>query len=193
VLYIGVTDPLGGVNQLFPLFGIANQLLAAIALTLCTVLLVKHGKLRYAWVPGIPLVWDLVVTMTASWQKVFSGDPRVGYFTQAGVYRDARDAGEVLAPAADEGQMDQIVFNSTLNGVLQAVFALLTLVVVVHAAVVIAKAIRNRGLPTTEEPAVPSKLVEPAGLFATPEEKRAISEHERLVGAGAGRSEAEEK
>ncbi|SFO27061.1 carbon starvation protein [Geodermatophilus obscurus] len=193
VLYIGVTDPLGGVNQLFPLFGIANQLLAAIALTLCTVLLVKHGKLRYAWVPGIPLVWDLVVTMTASWQKVFSGDPRVGYFTQAGVYRDARDAGEVLAPAADEGQMDQIVFNSTLNGVLQAVFALLTLVVVVHAAVVIAKAIRNRGLPTTEEPAVPSRLVEPAGLFATPEEKRAIAEHERLVGAGAGRSEAEEK
>ncbi len=193
VLYIGVTDPLGGVNQLFPLFGIANQLLAAIALTLCTVLLVKHGKLRYAWVTGIPLAWDLVVTMTASWQKVFSGDPRVGYFTQASVYRDARDAGEVLAPATDQGQMDQIVFNSTLNGVLQAVFALLTLVVAAHAAVIIAKAIRHRGLPTTEEPAVPSELVEPAGLFATPEEKRAIAEHERLVGAGAGRSEAEEK
>ena len=123
VLYIGVTDPLGGVNQLFPLFGIANQLLAAIALTLCTVLLIKHGKLRYAWVTAIPLVWDLVVTMTASWQKVFSGDPRVGYFTQANVYRDAQDAGEVLAPAQDQGQMDQIIFNSTLNGILQSVFA----------------------------------------------------------------------
>ncbi len=193
VLYIGVTDPLGGVNQLFPLFGIANQLLAAIALMLCTVLLIKHGKLRYAWVTGIPLVWDLVITMTASWQKVFSGDPRVGYFTQAGVYRDAQDAGEVLAPATDQGQMDQVIFNSTLNGVLQAVFALLTLVVAVHSAVVIAKAIRHHGLPTTEEPAVPSRLVEPAGLFATPEEKRAIAEHERLVGAGAGRPEAEER
>jgi carbon starvation protein len=157
------------------------------------VLLVKHGKLRYAWVTGIPLVWDLVVTMTASWQKVFSGDPRVGYFTQAGVYRDAQDAGELLAPAQDQGQMDQVIFNSTLNGILQAVFALLTLVVAAHAAVIIAKAIRAQGLPTTEEPAVPSRLVEPAGLFPTAEEKRAIAEHERLVGAGSGRSEAEEQ
>jgi carbon starvation protein len=193
VLYIGVTDPLGGVNQLFPLFGIANQLLAAIALTLCTVLLVKHGKLRYAWVTAIPLAWDLVITMTASWQKVFSGDPRVGYFTQAGVYRDAQDAGEVLAPAQDQSQMDQVIFNSTLNGILQAIFALLTLVVAAHAAVVVVRAIRAGGLPTTEEPAVPSHLVEPAGLFPTTEEKRAIAEHERLVGAGAGRAEAEEK
>jgi carbon starvation protein len=193
VLYIGVTDPLGGVNQLFPLFGIANQLLAAIALTLCTVLLVKHGKLRYAWVTGIPLAWDLVVTMTASWQKVFSGDPRVGYFTQASVYRDAQDAGELLAPAQDQGQMDQVIFNSTLNGILQAIFALLTLVVAAHAAVVIMRAIRSGGLPTTEVPAVPSKLVEPAGLFPTAEEKRAIADHERLVGAGSGRSEAEEQ
>jgi carbon starvation protein len=144
-------------------------------------------------VTGIPLVWDLVVTMTASWQKVFSGDPRVGYFTQAQVYRDARDAGEVLAPAQDQGQMDQIIFNSTLNGILQSAFALLVLVVVVNAAVVITRAIRSHGLPTTEEPAVPSRLVEPAGLFPTAEEKRAIAEHERLVGAGAGRTEAEEK
>ena len=193
VLYIGVTDPLGGVNQLFPLFGIANQLLAAIALTLVTVLLIKHGKLRYAWVTGIPLVWDLVVTMTASYQKVFSSDPRVGYFQQRQVYADARDAGKVLAPATDQAQMDQVIFNSTLNGVLQALFAVLVLVVVVNAAVVIMRAIREGQLPTTEEPAVPSRLVEPAGLIPTAEEKRAIAEHERLVGAGAGRSEAEEK
>jgi carbon starvation protein len=193
VLYIGVTDPLGGVNQLFPLFGIANQLLAAIALTLGTVLLVKHGKLRYAWVTAIPLAWDLVVTMTASFQKIFSGDPRVGYFTQANVYRDAQNAREVLAPAQDQGQMDQIIFNSTLNGVLQAFFALLVLVVAVHAALVIARAIRANGLPTTEEPPVPSRIVEPAGLFPTAEEKRAMTENERLVGAGTGRSEAEEQ
>jgi carbon starvation protein len=193
VLYIGVTDPLGGVNQLFPLFGIANQLLAAIALTLVTVLLIKHGKLRYAWVPGIPLVWDLVVTMTASYQKVFSSDPRVGYFQQRQVYADARDAGEILAPATDRGQMDQVIFNSTLNGVLQSVFAVLVLVVVVNAAVVILRAIREGQLPTTEEPAVPSRLVEPSGIIPTAEEKRAIAEHERLVGAGAGRRAAEEK
>jgi carbon starvation protein len=193
VLYIGVTDPLGGVNQLFPLFGIANQLLAAIALTLVTVLLIKHGKLRYAWVTAIPLVWDLVVTMTASYQKVFSSDPRVGYFQQASDYRAARDAGEVLAPATDTSEMDQVIFNSTLNGVLQALFAVLVLVVVVNAVVVIAKAIMVGRLPTTEEPPTPSRLVEPAGFFPTPEEKQALAEHQRLVGAGAGRTEAEEK
>jgi carbon starvation protein len=193
VLYIGVTDPLGGVNQLFPLFGIANQLLAAIALTLVTVLLIKHGKLRYAWVTGVPLVWDLVVTMTASYQKVFSSDPRVGYFQQRQVYADARDAGEVLAPATDQAQMDQIIFNSTLNGILQALFAVLVLVVVVNAAVVIVRAVRVGQLPTTEEPAVPSQLVEPSGFIPTAAEKRAIAEHQRLVGAGAGRSEAEER
>ncbi|MBM7804904.1 carbon starvation protein [Geodermatophilus bullaregiensis] len=186
ILYVGVTDPLGGVNQLFPLFGIANQLLAAIALTLVTVLLIKHGKVRYAWVTAIPLAWDLTVTMTASWQKVFSGDPRVGYFTQRQLYADALERGELLAPAQDVDQMEQVVYNSTLNGVLQAVFALLTLVVVVNSVVVIARALRAGGpVPTTEEPAVPSSIVEPAGLFATAEEKRVMAEQERMVGAGA--------
>jgi carbon starvation protein len=194
VLYVGVTDPLGGVNQLFPLFGIANQLLAAIALTLVTVLMIKHGRLRYAWVPAVPLAWDLVITMTASWQKVFSGDPKVGYFTQASVYRDARDAGKVLAPATNRGQMDQIVFNSTLNGILQAAFAVLVLVVVVDAVVVVARALRSREpMPTTEVPPTPSSLVEPAGFFPTAEEREAMAEHRRLVGAGAGRSEADEQ
>jgi carbon starvation protein len=184
VLYIGVTDPLGGVNQLFPLFGIANQLLAAIALTLVTVLLIKHGKLRYAWVTGVPLVWDLVVTMTASYQKVFSDNPALGYFAQRQRYADAKAAGELLAPAKDAAQMDQIITNSTINGVLQSFFALLVLVVVVHAAVVIVRAVRAGGLPTTEEPPTPSRIVEPSGLIPTAEEKRAIAEHERLVGAG---------
>ncbi|RBY95312.1 carbon starvation protein A [Blastococcus sp. TF02-8] len=193
VLYIGVTDPLGGVNQLFPLFGIANQLLAAIALTLVTVLLVKHGRVRYAWVTAVPLVWDLVVTMTASYQKVFSDNPAIGYFAQRQKYADARAAGELLAPAKDQAQMDQVVFNSTLNGILQAFFALLVLVVAVHAVVVVARAIRAGGLPTTEEPAVESRLVEPSGLFPTAEEKRAMADRDRLVGAGAGRSEAEKK
>jgi len=193
VLYIGVTDPLGGVNQLFPLFGIANQLLAAVALTLVTVLLIKHGKLRYAWVTAIPLVWDLVVTMTASYQKVFSDNPALGYFAQRQRYADALEAGELLPPAQNTDQMQQIITNSTINGVLQSLFAVLVLIVVANAVVVVVRAIRAGGLPTTEEPATPSRIVEPAGLFPTAEEKRAIAEHERLVGAGAGRSEAEEK
>jgi carbon starvation protein len=188
MLYVGVTDPLGGVNQLFPLFGIANQLLAAIALTLATVLLIKHGKLRYAWVAAIPLAWDLIVTMTASWQKIFSDNPILGYFAQRQRYADAQTTGQVLPPAKDADQMQQIITNSTVNGVLQTLFAVLVLVVVANAVVVIARAIRSpQPLPTSEEPATPSSIVEPSGLFATAEEKRAIAEHERLVGAGAGR------
>jgi carbon starvation protein len=92
-LWVGVSDPLGGINQLFPLFGIANQLLAAIALTLCTVILVKSGKLRYAWVTGIPLAWDVAVTLTASYQKVFSDNPKLGFFAQRERYAAALDAG----------------------------------------------------------------------------------------------------
>jgi carbon starvation protein len=178
MLYIGVTDPLGGINQLFPLFGIANQLLAAIALTLCVTLLIKHGKLRYAWVPGIPLAWDLVVTMTASWQKIFSDNPALGYFAQASRYRDARDAGELLAPAADQDQMNQVITNSTTNGVLQSAFAVLVIIVVANAAVIWVRAIRAGSLPTTEVPHTPSEIVAPAEFFATADEKRAVAEWE---------------
>ena len=113
MLYVGVTDPLGGINQLFPLFGISNQLLAAIALTLCVTLMFKHGKAKWAWVPGIALAWDLTTTMTASWQKVFSSDPKIGYFEQRSVYQAALDDGELLAPATDMDQMQQIITNST--------------------------------------------------------------------------------
>ncbi|PPK97956.1 carbon starvation protein [Kineococcus xinjiangensis] len=185
-LYLGVTNPLGGVNQLFPLFGIANQLLAAIALTLVTTLLIKHGRAKYAWVPGIALAWDLTTTMTASWQKVFSDNPKLGFFAQRDAYADARANGELLGPAKDMDQMDQIITNSTINGFLQAFFAVLVLVVLANALVVIARALRAGGLPTTEVPAVESRIVAPSGLFATEEEKRAMAEHEQAL-SGASR------
>ncbi|WP_205314665.1 carbon starvation CstA family protein [Nocardioides houyundeii] len=187
MLYVGVTDPLGGINQLFPLFGIANQLLAAIALTLCVTLLIKHGKAKWTWVPGIGLAWDLVVTMTASWQKVFSDNPALGYFSQRSRYADARYAGELLAPATNADEMDQIIYNSTLNGTLQAIFAVLVLVVVANAVVIWVKGVRAGGLPTTEVPKQESQIVAPSDFLATAEEKQAVREwEERRQLAGTG-------
>lgn len=165
-LYVGVTDPLGGINQLFPLFGIANQLLAAIALTLCTVLLIKHGKLKWAWVTGVPLAWDAVVTLTASYQKVFSGDPKLGFFAQRDRFQDAIAAGEVLPPAKNLDDMNAVVTNSTVDGVLAAFFAILIIVVILDATRISIKAIRSREpLPTSEVPAQESELDAPDGLF----------------------------
>jgi carbon starvation protein len=191
MLYVGVTDPLGGINQLFPLFGISNQLLAAIALTLCVTLMFKHGKAKWVWVPGIALAWDLTTTMTASWQKVFSDNPKIGYFEQRSLYQTAQEQGELLAPAKTADQMQQIIFNSTVNGVLQAVFALLALTVVASAVPIWVKAYRSGGLPTTEVPHEPSTIVAPSDFFATKEEKEAVREYERSqrepVGLGGHR------
>jgi carbon starvation protein len=168
-LYAGVTNPLGGINQLFPLFGIANQLLAAVALTVCTVLLIKHGKLKWAWVTGIPLAWDATVTLTASWQKVFSNDPKLGFFAQRDKFNDAIADGKVLPPAKSMDDMHAVVTNSTVDGVLAAFFAILIVIVIVDATRISIKAIRAGGLPTTEVPASPSHLRVPSGLFTREE------------------------
>ena len=164
-LYAGVTNPLGGINQLFPLFGIANQLLAAVALTVCTVLLIKHGKLKWAWVTGIPLAWDAAVTLTASYEKVFSGNPKLGFFAQRDKFNDAIAAGKVLPPAKSMDDMHAVVTNSTVDGVLSAFFAILILIVIADATRISIKAIRAGGLPTTEVPASESHLRAPSGFF----------------------------
>ncbi|WP_308190425.1 carbon starvation CstA family protein [Pseudonocardia sp. TRM90224] len=158
-LYAGVTDPLGGINQLFPLFGIANQLLAAIALTVCTTLLIKAGKVRYAWVTGIPLAWDVAVTLTASYQKVFSTDPKLGFFAQRERYAAALDRGELLAPAKSLDDMHAVIVNSTVDGILAAFFAILVIVVLGNAIVVWRRALSAPTLPPSSEvPAVPSGI-----------------------------------
>ena len=175
-LYGGVTNPLGGINQLFPLFGIANQLLAAVALTVCTTLLIKKGKLKWAWVTAVPLAWDAVVTLTASYQKVFSDDAKLGFFAQRDRFQAALDEGEVLAPAQSIDDMQTVVTNSTVDGVLAALFAVLIVVVIADASRVWVKAIRAREpLPDTEVPFQPSRLVAPAGLFAGADEALAAA------------------
>jgi carbon starvation protein len=175
-LYTGVTNPLGGINQLFPLFGIANQLLAAVALTVATTLLIKHGKLKYAWVTGIPLAWDAAVTLTASYQKVFSDNPKLGFFEQRSTFKEALDAEKVLPPAKSLDDMQQVVTNSTVDGILAALFATLIIIVILDASRIWVKAIRAGGLPTTETPFVESKLWAPAGLIPTAEERAVLAE-----------------
>ncbi|MFC8829663.1 carbon starvation CstA family protein [Streptomyces sp. NPDC057137] len=188
-LWVGVHDPLGGINQLFPLFGIANQLLAAVALAVCTTLLVKSGRLKWAWVTGVPLAWDAAVTLTASWQKIFSDDPRVGFFTQRDVYQAGIDKGEVIPPAKTMDDMHTVVTNSTVDGVLSAVFAILILVVIADAARVCYKAIRHpESVKLSETPYVKSELVAPAGLIPTKEEKAELAAAEASTRAGAGAS-----
>ncbi|KUL30394.1 carbon starvation CstA family protein [Streptomyces regalis] len=182
-LWVGVHEPLGGINQLFPIFGISNQLLAAVALAVCTTLLVKSGRLKWAWITGIPLAWDATVTLTASWQKVFSSDPKVGFFKQRQVFQDAIDRGEVLPPAKSMDDMHTVVTNSTVDGVLSAVLALLIVVVIVDATRVCVRHVRRPALSTlSEAPYVESKITAPAGLIPTKEEK----EEERRAVASTG-------
>ena len=171
-LLMGVTDPLGGINTLFPLFGIANQLLAAIALTVVTVVVIKKGLLKWAWIPGVPLLWDLVVTLTASWQKIFSGDPAVGYWTQHSRYLAARNAGKTAFGAAKNAhQLNEVIRNTFIQGTLSILFALVVVIVFVAGIIVALRAIRGGGRPLTEDDPVPSKRFAPAGLIPTAGER----------------------
>jgi carbon starvation protein len=193
-LYIGVTDPLGGINQLFPLFGIANQLLAAVALTVATTILIKSGRVRWAWVTAVPLAWDVAVTLSASWYKIFSSDPLIGFFAQRDKYQAALDAGKVIPPAKSIDDVGQIVTNSTVDGVLSILFALLIIVVIVDAVRVWAQTLGGGREPVlAEAPAEPSRLWAPSGLFPTAEDRARQGERRepQVVGTGRDRSEDE--
>jgi carbon starvation protein len=133
-LYAGVNDPQGGIYTLFPLFGIANQLLAAVALTVGTTILIKMGKLRYAWVTALPLAWDAAVTLTASWQKIFSPDPILGFFAQRAAAIEAANNGELYGNAENAADVQQIITNSTIDGILTILFATMIIVVIADAA-----------------------------------------------------------
>ncbi len=172
ILLMGVTDPLGGINTLFPLFGIANQLLAAIALTVITVIVIKKGLLKWAWIPGVPLLWDLAVTLTASWQKIFSANPTIGYWSQHFQYSAAKNAGKTaFGSAKNVDQLDDVIRNTFIQGTLSILFALVVVIVVVAGIVVALKAARGGGRPLTEDDSVPSRLFAPSGLIPTAAER----------------------
>ena len=122
LLYQGVIDPLGGINTLWPLFGISNQMLAGIALMLGTVVLIKMKRQRYIWVTLLPAVWLLICTTTAGFIKLFDPSPAVGFLALADKYSAALDAGQVLAPAKDINQMQHVIFNAYTNAALTGLF-----------------------------------------------------------------------
>ena len=121
-LYQGVIDPLGGINTLWPLFGIANQMLAGIALILATCVLFKMKQDRFAWVTVIPVVWVSGCTLTAAWQKIFHDNPRIGFLAHAEKYQEAVAQGIVLAPAKSIEQMQQVILNDYVNTSLAGLF-----------------------------------------------------------------------
>ena len=141
LLYAGVIDPLGGIFTMWPLFGAANQMLAAIALTLCTVVLFKMKRERYAWVTVAPTAWLIICTVTAGLEKVFSPNPAVGFLSHAHKFGSAAAAGHVLAPAKTLADMSRVVFNDYLDATLAALAVAIVVTVVVYALFDIRKAL----------------------------------------------------
>src|SRR5687767_4172633 len=125
----GVLDPLGGINSLWPLFGISNQLLASVALCVGTTLLIKSGKARYAWVTLLPLAWLLAATLTAGWQKVFAGDPRLGFLAHAAAIGE-----QVAAGTMDASRGARLIFNDRLDAVVTVTFMVVTILVLLSSA-----------------------------------------------------------
>ena len=154
-LYQGVVDPLGGINTLWPLFGIANQMLAGVALTLATVVLFKMKRQRFAWVTVVPTIWLLLCTLTAGWQKVFHDNPKIGFLANANKYQAAVDKGELLAPAKSMEQMHQIITNNYVDAALSALFILLVLSILAYAIPACRRALSNNKPTTLETPFEP--------------------------------------
>ena len=155
-LYQGVTDPLGGVNTLWPVFGISNQMLAAIALMLGTAVLFRMKRDRFAWVTVLPTAWLLVCTLSAGWLKVFSTDAKVGFLAHAATFAAAADAGEIKSPATSMAEMRRIIFNDRIDAALVALFLAVVLAVLYFT---IRTCIAARRIPAATAREIPAQLV----------------------------------
>jgi carbon starvation protein len=150
-LYQGVIDPLGGINSLWPLFGIANQLLAAVALCVGTTILIKMHRARYMWITCMPLVWLVAVCFTAGWQKIFSDQPALGFLAQA----------NQLAAGPQTATTPALIFNARLDAAVTGVFLILVATILIDSIRVWAGLLRGtRPAETTETPFVPTRLAE---------------------------------
>ena len=185
VLLMGVTDPLGGINTLFPLFGIANQLLAAIALAVCLAIVAKRGTFKYLWIVALPLAFAAVVTITASFQKIFSPTPAVGYFANNAAFSKALADGKTeFGTAKSVAAMEAVVRNTAIQGWLSVIFVVLSIIVIATALLATVKAFRSRAQGTAvkdnEDPATPSRVFAPAGLIPTPAERKLMAEWDKV-------------
>ncbi len=149
-LYQGVVDPLGGINTLWPLFGISNQMLAAVALILATVVLFKLKREKFAWVTMLPTSWLLICTLTAGYQKLFHENPKIGFLAHAAKFRNAAAEGQVLAPAKTALQMQQIVMNDYIDATLAAIFMAVVLSILFFGVRACLQALREQKPTTTE-------------------------------------------
>jgi carbon starvation protein len=130
-LYQGVMDPLGGINSLWPLFGISNQLLAAVALCVGTTVIIKMGKARYAWVTVLPLVWLVIVTLTAGWQKIFSDDPRLGFLAHAHLIADSLLSDGLPPGVKSIAEANRLILNDRIDAAVAAFFLISVVVILI--------------------------------------------------------------
>jgi len=181
ILILGVTDPLGGINTFFPLFGIANQLLAAIALAVVLAIVAKRGKsyVKWLWIVALPLAFTAVITISASLYKIFSPVPAIGYWANHFKYRAAQESGD--ASLGDAATVDAVIRNTAVQGTLSIIFVVLAIVVMVMAVIVAIKALRNGGGENTEDAAVISRRYAPAGFLPTADERELEKQWEPIV------------
>jgi carbon starvation protein len=142
-LYQGVIDPLGGINTLWPMFGISNQMLAAIALTLCSVVLFRMKQQKYSWVTIVPTAWLSICTLTAGWEKLFDPTPAIGFLAHARVFGAALADNKVLAPARSIAEMQRVVTNDYVNSVMCAIFMAVVIAMLVYGVITIVRALGN--------------------------------------------------
>jgi carbon starvation protein len=157
-VYQGVVDPLGGINSLWPLFGIGNQILASMALILGTVILFKMKKEKYVWVTIIPTIFLFITSMTAGWQKIFHENPKIGFLSQANRFSDAIARGELLAPAKTVAEMQTIIMSNQINAALCGFFMIVAIVMIIASIGIIRRALRSPVPTVNEAPVVLSDV-----------------------------------
>ncbi len=167
ILVMGVNDPLGGINTLFPLFGIANQLLAAVALSICMVVFARRGARWTLLIIAVPMYFTAIITVYGSYLKIFDANPSIGYWANHAKFKDALAGGQTQLGAAKTVEaMEVVVRNTAVQGSLSILFVVCGIIVMLVATLRTISALRGSGIIDTEDPALPSRIFAPSGMIA---------------------------